>query len=73
MAPQLQSLLALAIEASQPRKVGLGVAEGLCTPVKAAWASLAGYVAKPRRASDWPAWHLAGGERRPILRVRYAP
>ena len=72
-APQLVSLLALAIEAAQPQKVGLGVAEGLCTPVKAAWASLAGCLGKPRRTSDWPAWHLAGCEGRPILRVQTEP
>jgi hypothetical protein len=59
--------------AAQPRKVGLGVAVGLLRPVKAACAGLAGYVGKPRHASDWPARHLAGCERRPILRGQREP
>ena len=71
--PELRLWLAGAVGAAQPRKVGLGVAVGLPRPVKAACASLAGYVGKPRRASDWPARHLAGCERRPILRVETEP
>ena len=71
--PELRLWLACAVGPAQPRKVSLGMAVGLPRPVKAACASLAGYVGKPRRASDWPAWHLAGCERRPILRGQREP
>ena len=71
--PELRLWLADAVGPAQPRKVSLGVAVGLPRPAKAAWASLAGYVGKPRRASDRPAWHLAGCERRSILRVEREP
>ena len=71
--PELRLWLACAVGPAQPRKVSLGMAVGLPRPVKAACAGLAGCVGKPRHASDCPARHLAGCERRPILRGQREP
>ena len=68
--PESWPWLGLASVAAQPRKVSLGAPVDLLRSVKAACASLAGYISKLRRGSDSCARHLAGHELRSIRRVQ---
>ena len=71
-APDPPPWLARDASAAQPLRVGLGVAVGPSRSVKAACASLSGWVGKLCSVSDPPRPHLAGSDGRSIYAAQNA-